>query len=441
MPGILLAFGYTALLLYLMRRSPFFARVPGLPMRHLAGLFLLKIAAGTALWAVYTWVYTDRPSADVYKYFDDSAVMYGALHERPGDYLRMLFGVRNDTPWFTERYYSVMNNWFREYESNLYNDAHTVIRFNALLRLLSFGEFHVHTVFASFAALTGMTGLYRAFVPVLPGRERALAIAVFLVPSTLFWASGPIKESLLFLGLGLLVWLLHRVAARRIGGWGALALAFSVLLLFTLKFYVLFSLVPALALLAWSRWRPRPALAVKTLVVCALFVTFGLALGRMLPGYDPIALLALKQKDFIGLATATGPGSYVPPPPLEPEFWSFVRQAPHALWTTLLGPLVHAQRGAFGLLAAVENLALVAVIGGCLWYRRAWSGTDKPLLLSLLLYATLLALVIGWTTPVMGAVVRYRAPLLPFLLIAALLLLDQHRLLARWPKLKPLTAP
>ncbi|MCC6541585.1 MAG: hypothetical protein IT225_05150, partial [Flavobacteriales bacterium] len=70
-----------------------------------------------------------------------------------------------------------------------------------------------------------------------------------------------------------------------------------------------------------------------------------------------------------------------------------------------------------------------------------WAGVDKALLASLLGYVTLLALVIGWTTPVMGAVVRYRTPLLPFLLIAGLLLLDRTRLLARWPFLQRILAP
>ena len=103
MPGVLLAIAYTALLLYWMRRIPFFARIPGLPMRWVAGLFVLKILAGTALWAVYTYIYTDRLTADIFKYFDDSAVLYAALWDQPGDFFRMLFGIANDTDYFTER--------------------------------------------------------------------------------------------------------------------------------------------------------------------------------------------------------------------------------------------------------------------------------------------------------------------------------------------------
>lgn len=123
MPGVLLAIAYTALLLYFMRRMPFFAWIPGLRMRTVAGLFS-KIMAGTALWAVYTYLYTDRTTADIFKYFDDSAVLYGALWQHPGDLLRIFTGISNDSPYFDAHYYGVMNNWVRRFENNVYNDSH-----------------------------------------------------------------------------------------------------------------------------------------------------------------------------------------------------------------------------------------------------------------------------------------------------------------------------
>jgi hypothetical protein len=174
MSGILLAAGYLFLLLWWIRRSRFFT-LPCLPKRHLAGLFLLKVLAGTALWWIYTYHYTDRPNADVYKYFDSSKPMYDALWSRPQDFFRMLFGIGNDTPYFTETYYMKMDHWFRKYESNLYNDSHTMIRFNAVVRIFSGGHIHVHTVFAAFLAFTGMTALARAFVR-HPAGSRACAL-------------------------------------------------------------------------------------------------------------------------------------------------------------------------------------------------------------------------------------------------------------------------
>ncbi|MEZ4739504.1 MAG: hypothetical protein R2818_09175 [Flavobacteriales bacterium] len=437
MTGALLALGYTALLLLLMQRSRFFTEVPGLPMRWVAGVFLLKILAGTALWAIYTYLYTDRATADVFKYFDDSAHMFKALHERPVDYLRMLFGIGNDTPEFLARYYAEMNNWERHFESNLYNDAHTIIRYNAVVRLISFGEFHVHTVVSAFLSLTGMVGIHRAFVRSLPGLERILAAVVFLLPSVLFWASGVIKECLLFFGLGLLIYLLDRLFRERILWYDAPLLAFILVLLFFLKFYVLMSMIPALVLFAWARRSKRPWLGVKALFVYSAFILLGLNLHHLIPGLDVLGILTMKQRDFIGLALKMNSGSFVMPELLLPDPLLFIRQAPYALYITLLGPLVHAGPGALGLISAGENLAFVLFLVSCIIYRRPWTNVDRTLVISLCCYVVMLALVIGWTTPVMGAIVRYRTPLLPFLLIIGLLLVDRERVLRRWPSLKP----
>jgi hypothetical protein len=432
MSGVFLATAYACLLLLLMRRLRFFSAAPGLPWAWLAGLFVLKILAGTALWWIYTHLYTDRHTADIFKYFDDSAVLFSALPDKPGDYLRMITGLGTDTDHYRDTYFMRMNNWFRQYESGVYNDAHTVIRFNALVRLISFGEFHVHTVVSAFLSLTGLVGIYRAFVGFLPGLERALMAAVFLLPSVLLWASGVLKESLLFLGLGLVLYQVFRLFDRRYSPTGILALLAALYLLLHLKFYVLLSLLPALLLYGWTRGRPAWGLLWKAVVLYGGGLLLVVNLHHLLPGADVLGLIALKQKDFIGLAVNTGSGSFVMPPLLTGSLPSFLENAPYAVYITLFGPMVHFS-GPLGLISAVENALLVGLVALMLVYTKPWRQVDRPLVVSLLAYMVVLALVIGWTTPVMGAIVRYRTPLLPFLPIIALLLFDRQRFLGRWP--------
>lgn len=438
MTGFLLALGYTALLLYFMRRTPFFSAIPGLSFRWLAVLFLLKIAAGTALWAIYTYVYPDRHTADVFKYFDDSAHMFKAIYTTPADYFRMLFGIGNDTEAFWWKYYKDMNNWERAFESNLYNDSHTIIRFNAVVRLFSFGEFHVHTVVAAFLAMTGLVGIYRAFVGSLVGLERVLMAVVFLFPSVLFWASGVIKESLLFFGLGLLLYQVTNFLAGRWRWWDPFLLFFTVGMLFFLKFYVLLSLIPALVLLTWARTAVRPAFWLKATLVYGIFILIGLNLHRVLPGWDILGILAMKQRDFVGLALLMDSGSFVMPKLLLPDVLLFASQAPYALYIALVGPMIHGGGGALGLIAAAENAGFLLFVLCCCLFHKPWRELDHALFFSLLFYVLLLALIIGYTTPVMGAVVRYRTPLLPILMITGLLLLEKSRITTKWPWIRPL---
>ena len=436
MSGIFLAIGYTALFLLLMRRIRFFADVPGLSLRWLSLIFLLKVLAGTALWAIYTWVYPDRSNADVFKYFDDSAIMFGALSEHPTDYFKMLIGIGNDSQWFSDQYYSVMNNWYRKFEGYLYNDSHTLIRFNAIVRLFSFGEFHVHTVFAAFLSFTGLVGIYRAFVGFLAGKERALMIIVFLLPSVLLWGSGVIKESLLFFGLGSLLYVVMKWIQGKIDSAGVLVLIGTGVLLFFLKFYVLLSLLPALVLFAWAYRKRYPALWLKALLIYGGCAALVIIIPYVVKGFDILEIIAYKQHDFIGLVNEVGSGSFVMPPKLEPNLWSFISLAPYALYITLFGPVIHSPLNPLGIVSIAENLLILVFMGVCLVYRAKMNTAPNGLLLSLLLYVFVLSLIIGWTTPVMGALVRYRTPLLPFLLIAGLLILDTEKLYLRWPGMK-----
>ncbi|HEX2616007.1 MAG TPA: hypothetical protein VHL57_00620 [Flavobacteriales bacterium] len=429
MPGALLAAGYTALFLFLIRRWGFFA-ARGLSRRSIGLLFLLKIAAGTVLWYIYTYHYPDRATADIYKYFDDGNIMFGALPDHPGDYLRMLFGVDNTAKHMDTDYYMVMNNWYRQYEGNLYNDAHTMIRFNALVRLFSFGVYHVHTVFACFLGLIGLVGLYRAFVPYLAGAERALAVGVFLLPSVLFWGSGVIKEALLFFALGVFVLHVFRSINGRQSVLGLFALVLSVALLAVLKFYVVLSLAPGLIAYTWCRRTGDRRTWMKFGLVYVVAVLFALTSSRIIPGFDVLETLWVKQKDFVGVATATGSGSYIPPPPLEPEPWSFIKQIPHALYMTFLSPLVTWRSGALGIVSAAENVLLLLACAFTLVRPRHRRDMDLPLILFCVGYCLVLALIIGWTTPVVGALVRYRVPLLPFGCIALLLMADPRK----WPR-------
>jgi hypothetical protein len=436
MSGVLLAIGYAALLLYAVHGLRFF-RLEGVPTNWLKGAFVIKVLAGTALWALYTYVYVDRPTADIYRYFDDSAVMFGALKEHPGDYLRMITGIGNDSPHFDTAYYQVMNNWYRKFESNMYNDAHTVIRFNAIVRLFSFGSIHVHTVFASFLAFLGSIGLVRAVATLRPDLVRAAFLATFLLPSVLFWSSGVIKETLLVFALGLLVWLAVGGLAKRLRGPVLLLMVPLVALLFFLKFYVLLSMVPALLAYAWCRVSGhRPW--VVFLVVHAIFLLAGANSERIIPGFNILDTLAWKQKDFIGLARSMGSGSYIPTDYLEPTFASFAGQAPRAFLITFLGPVLTWSNGPMGLASALENIAIVALLTWLIARRKDWGKVDQAFVLYCLSFCLLLGLVVGWTTPVMGAVVRYRVPLLPFLFYAALAVTDMDRLLRRWPWLRPL---
>lgn len=427
MAALLLTLGWTALFLWVVWRWRWF-HAEGLRPWQLPAVLLLKIAAGMALWAIYTWYYTSRADSDIYKFFDDGNVLFSALaSDRPSDYLSMLLGTAQHDPVIDERYYRAMHNWYRQYEGPVFNDAHTMIRFNALVRLVSFGHYPVHTVFACFVGLVGSMGLYKAFLPHLRHASAALFAAVFLLPSVVFWSSGVLKECVLLLGLGLFVHGLLGIAARR-WSWSHVGTFVMGLWLLTLiKVYVLGSLLPASVALMWCGITRREGVGWRYATV---FVLATLAAGMLHwpgSGTGMLDVLRVKQQDFIGVATSTEAGSRIPLPLLDGTARSFIRTAPHALFVTFIAPFLAVRNGLLGMLGAAENLLLPMAMLFAWRYRRPWSEVPWALVLFCAGYVLVLALVMGWTTPVLGALVRYRVPLLPFFFIGLLLLTDPRR--------------
>jgi hypothetical protein len=415
MAGMVLAAGYAALILYLLRRwSGVLVDGPG--FQRLAMLFLLKLAAATLLWVIYTRIYPDRSTADLFKYFDDGMVMYGALPSSPGDYLRMVCAVGNDAPYFDAHYYTVMNNWYRAFETGFYNDAHTMIRYNAVLGLLSFGHFPVHLVLSAGVAIWGSVLLYMAMLRLAPHGGAFLLIAVFLVPTLVLWPSGPLKENLLVAGMGAFLWGLvpggKPAAAQR-----AAALFVGVTLMLLVKSYVLLCLLPGAMGWALSHGRQQNAWSWHAMTHGVLLIAL-LVLGQS-PNLNAPELLARQQQDFVNMARSVQAGSLVELPRLDGTWHALLLNAPHALYMSFLSPVAMFGHGPLGTLASVEGIA-VWVLAIFVVIHLPKGRVDVALLLWCLSFLLLLGLLIGWTTPVVGALVRYRLPLLPFLVLAAL---------------------
>lgn len=485
---VALTAAYAGLFLWLIGRWRFF-RIGGIPVKWFQAVFLAKILSGVALSMVYTYYYTDRTTADIWKYFDDGMVMFSAMREQPLDYFRMLFGILNDTPHF-DRYYSEMGHWYRPYGSQMANDTHTIIRFNAAVRLISLGFYQVHGVWANFFGLIGLTGIFVFLRQMAPHKERWFFAGVFLMPWVMFWGSGVLKEPLLFFGLGMLLLGVKSWTEKGLSVKNASLMAASVLFLLTVKSYALVALLPGLVAwrLAhrWKRIHPIPIF----LGIYLLTGGIGVLAGKMLPEQDVLQRLAQKQHDFNMLAKGgtyvrqldfpndtlyipsshhsnlifsadrkqvmTGhpvtardwneahqesanetlvpsqtsfqvlldygrTGSGIEIPELDGTVLSTIKAAPMALVNSLFRPFPKDVSSVFMLLAVAENL-LLSVLMFMALSRPDRTLLNHPILWLCLFFAAVILLLTGLVTPVVGAIVRYKVPALPFLVCALLAL-------------------
>ncbi len=418
-----------------------FFEVPGLTKRNLSLIFILKIFFGLLLWAIYTFYYTDRSTADIYKYFDDSKILFDILKTHPSHYFKILTGIGNTTPEFDD-YYCQMHYWARKIDSSIYNDSHTIIRFNSLVRFFSFGYYNVHTVFICFLSLIGLTAIYKTFIPFLQDKKQELVFVVFLLPSVLFWGSGVLKEGLIFFALGLLIYYTTKLFSIKSI---IICLGVSLLLAFS-KFYVWLAIFPSLLFILWINKTSNSKLFLKFIIITIVLATVGLNIDRFTNIQNPLVTLSQKQIEFNQLAYGNltdayhqvipVAGSAIKINPLEPTLTSLLHNSPQALMNTIFRPYVWEVKSPMMLMAGAENLLFIIFILLCIIFIKPLSTIRWEYVLFCLSFVVIQFLIIGETTPILGAIARYKVPALPFLLITFLLLLDKEKLIKRFPFLK-----
>lgn len=481
----LLPLAYSALFVYLIGKLRFFV-TENISKNSLIFLFLLKIAAGTILWWIYTYHYNSRQSSDIYKYFDDSKIIFDELFHDPVNYMKMITGINDDSAAITE-IYSRLNHWYKHYTDHTYNDSRIIIRFNAIARLFSAGNYHVHTVFMSFISFTGLLYLYKAFAPFINKKKKLFAYFIFLSPSILLWSSGVLKEGILFFGLGLLLYQITGKSYTSNKKTNITIILFALFILIFLKAYVLISLLPAI--IAYMLSINNRRIALKYLSVLSVTLIIAAFSCTLKPKYNIASILSKKQKDLINIAKGgvylergdsliylpieqktnaikdplTGnyfikpgspykswnihqpfdtifvsnssitislkammvtdrAGSLINTKILKADIKSVLANSPLALINALCRPFIWEADNSFMLLAAIENFFIILLLIYALF--RPFRPYHKNEIFLCIAFATTLMIIVGLTTPVIGALVRYKVPGLPLLGALAFMLID-----------------
>ena len=407
---------YFVVFCFVIYKASFFRNIPGLGFRLLLAFFLLKVVSGIFLFLIYTHFY-DLEIADFYKYFRDGLIMKSAIHDNPSDYFRLIAGI--DAPHLNE-YYDQMSSWFRSWDSPVFNDNRIMIKFNAIIALISGGYLHVHSIVINFLSLSGLVALYKFLERYSnPSKLFWLPWGIFLFPSLLFWGSGILKESLLLWALGF--WLLFTddfVSQKRFTFLKLLAWLFLTIILLKLKVYTLLILLPCLMAFYWSRKDKLFTIQLKYLSVFAALVFVALMIGEIFPAYDVITIIVNKQNDFVNFVQYEEAGSILHTRQLRPEVFSFLREFLAGISYGIFRPHLFEVYSLVVAMAALENLLIILMFLYIIVKFDKTGIYNNKVTIMALWFVILLMGFVGMITPVHGAIVRYKIPALPFLWFA-----------------------
>jgi hypothetical protein len=423
----------------------------GLKFRFLLVAFLLKIVAGIGLTLFYTHYHTDRSTADIWKNFDDAQVIWQSGKDNPMHYLKLVSGIDNASSEL-EPYIAKMKNWSPQSERwlnysktkdfNLFHSNRIMTRFNALLLPLSFGNIFTHVLWMCFLTVTGLTAFFRLIKNELRQHTGIAALLIFLLPSTLIWCSGVLKDGLILTLLCILLYLiLSPVRTARIMKTVILvgsAIGLCMLIVLT-KYYVLVALVPSLFAFTIMRISGRKFTPGKVYTsVIGLFVLTAIATSYFNSPTTIWTILSEKREEGLKSAIWGDAKHQLFYDRVAAQPAAILAKVPEALINTLFRPTILESLSSPVLLpSGIENLFLMAFFIYVLFNFNA-RVLKSELFFFFIYYCLVLAFIIGFTTPVTGGIVRYKTAVLPFLLVALLICLNSNAQLSFHTRLNKL---
>jgi len=271
--------------------------------------------------------------------------------------------------------------------------------------------------------MIGTIAIYKVVKQYFSKLKKTLLLFLFFLPSIFIWTSGVLKEGILILALGVMLYAINKVLDNSKRKQALVLVEVTLFLMLYIKFYVLVAFLPAMICFLVSHFTKMK----KVLVYGVLLSLFGVVVlnAKYIPPHvDLVKILERKQSDFKRLAEWQHAGSEFELTPIEPSFVGIVKVVPEGLLNCFIRPLPWNAKSSLYYPAIFDNIIVLMFLIGialALFNREIYFREDaKNLIWFCFVFTLLLFVIIGITTPVAGALVRYKVPALLFLVVGCL---------------------
>lgn len=371
-------------------------------------LFSMKVLAGV----LYGWFYMQPvyfATSDTWHFFNLSKNETDWLFKDPVAFFKDIFfyGYERSGNLFLGE-----NSYWNDLKSNV------IIKLLAICNVFTFKNYWADVVFFNFLSFFGPVALYRIIRSLFKINNYVLIVAVFLIPSFLFWCSGVHKDGLIFTCVAVIMYHFYvQLQAKKIV-WRSLSIAlFLFIVIFALRNFMALLLFASLAvwLLSYAYSKKAKLILVSLVIAGLLFFMFS---GYLNNSLDMQQYIIEKQNEFKQLSGA----SAIAVPALEHNAGSFLQFLPTAIDIAFFRPHFTEIKNYSYLPAIAETLLFWVVVFISLFLGRGRKTTNeqKAFIYCCLLFSISFLLLAGYTITFSGAIVRYRAVVLPFLFVPLL---------------------
>lgn len=457
-----------ALLFFFFRENQF--RLESMNKWTWPGVFVIHVLAGLAFLYVYTYIEGDGVlSQDAGAYMEESKILQNVFFESPLDYFKLLLGF-GDTDLLTQQYLLDTNHWDIGSQA-ISNESRNMIRFHSVLQFVSFDQPVIHVLFMSMFSTLSSLYLFRVLSTRTSVSPFATIALLTFLPNVLFWSNGILKEPLYLFGFSLILFSLFTEK----GGyrsWISFTIGIILLLLFKLHFLIIVLIGMGIWQLS-GLFRKKKILWTVVSSLTAVILIFSISdslrtkitntvsrkqfdfknisqgglhadtdscfyyfaqdqLGELMIDGDSVNVkeevhalrLGYNQlwpPDTVNLSPQSGKwkihfmrpksDSFFELGDINNSFSDLLLLIPEALTNSFFRPFFNEPGGLFKWVSILEWLFVwVLFIISLKWFTMM-NTKSKEMFIFLGTVIILSALLIGWTTPVSGAIVRYRVPI------------------------------
>jgi hypothetical protein len=403
--GYIIAFLYAWLFVSCIKRYAGL-QPEGMPVMAAVYLFVMKCIVGLGLGLFYKTYYG---SGDTFGFFGDSGHLFSIFFNEPKQFVKIFFDYHLGSP-DTARNVAGMHLWYDSGFDDYYNDARTVVKINALLRFISFGYYEVHVVFMNCISYLGLLWIYRVFfkdMTITGWKNIAILSVGFITPSVLMWGSGLLKEPLVLFMVGIIL-RLTQLSTENMRIRYFIYFPLIAFLFLIIKMYLFAIILPGIIGIFFSKYASNKRQINFILLSYLIALVAVVVIGYYHPNYDLPALLFGKQLNTYRFAVFMNAGSVVHPVPFAPNWISFLKHIPEGIWFAFAHPYPNELVQWWMFPFSFEAVFILMLYGASFYIDRCKYVFANSFHVYGIIVALGLLLLIGYTNPVLGNIVRYR---------------------------------
>lgn len=451
--------------------------------------FVVKVAVSVFFLYVYSYHYgVGELTADPSAFMDESKILNAAFYESPTAYFRFLTGL--DSKALVAEYLSETTQWDAG-SSKWFNDTKNLLRLHSLIHFISFNQTMIHLFVVSLISLLGLRFMTLAIIPYTHLKTTIIFLSLLLMPNALFWSSGLLKEPLIFFSIGLFIYsvlsntslfrksLLIVVSILCMVGIKPYILvciipAIIIFMLFNYMKRTRTAIIITIVLITGSLLSllssPFQPVVKKLSDQQFDFINIGkggvfaradtciyIIAGEDMPHVivnqvdstviltkeivgDYILPNAKKDKKRCMIQPNETPwkmyyegefsGSYIEITPIEQSGNQLLKNIPEAINNATFRPYPNdPPESVFKYFSLIDGWgSLLLLVITFFFFRRKIDRKELSIIAALFVFSFILTLLIGWTTPVLGAIIRYKVPVQLAMMIVTLILFNPKRL-------------